>query len=73
MRDIGNDYCCCCFACIPVEVDQGAVRGGKVRNSVEDCAEDLNCVRTYKGSENKKCRCTKWVAEAEHASVKTYH
>lgn len=44
--DIGDDYRGRRFACVPIQVGQGAVGSGKICNSIEDGAEDLLCIRT---------------------------
>jgi hypothetical protein len=46
VRDIGDDDRGRRFACVPVQVDQGAVWSGEICNSIEDGAEDLLCVRS---------------------------
>lgn len=44
--DVGDDDRGRRFACVPVQVDQGAVWSGEICNSIEDGAEDLLCVRS---------------------------
>ena len=44
--DVGDDYRGRCFACVPVQVDEGCVGSGEICNSIEDGAEDLLCIKT---------------------------
>ena len=41
MRGVCNDDSGRGFAHVPIEVNKGAVRRGKVSDSIEGCAEDL--------------------------------
>lgn len=41
VRDIGENDCCGCFACIPVQVDETAVAGGEVVVPIQNCCKDL--------------------------------
>lgn len=41
VRDVGDDDGGGCFACVPVQVDEGRVWSGEICNAVENGAEDL--------------------------------